>query len=121
MPCANTHRVVNFAAAFSYLASRAKDKQNGIAHPLVGSSVLALLATLPDVIEPAIHPHHRQFFHSVTFAGVVGYGVYRAYSWQTQTPQEDFIRSAALVLGSAYLLHLLADSLTSRSLPLIGK
>jgi len=121
MPCANTHRVVNFATAFAYLASRPLDQQNGIAHPLVGASACALLASLPDAIEPAIHPNHRQFFHSIAFASLIGYGVYKAYQWQTQTTQERILRGAALIFGSAYLLHLMADFGTAKSLPLLGK
>jgi hypothetical protein len=34
-----------------------------------------MLETVPDLIEPAIHPHHRQFFHSWLFAGALAYGV----------------------------------------------
>ena len=62
MPCAATHRIVNFTATAAYLASRPKKQQNGIAHPLVGATATTVLASLPDAIEPAIHPHHRQFF-----------------------------------------------------------
>jgi membrane-bound metal-dependent hydrolase YbcI (DUF457 family) len=121
MPCAATHRIVNFTATAAYLASRPKEQQNGIAHPLVGATATTVLASLPDAIEPAIHPHHRQFFHSVAFAGMVGYGVYKAYHWQTETPEQKWLRLALIVCGSAYLLHLAADFTTARSLPLLGK
>ncbi len=121
MPCAATHRLINFTATAGYLASRPKEEQHGIAHPLVGATATTLLASLPDAIEPPIHPHHRQFFHSLAFAGMVGYGVYEAYHWQPESSEQKWLRIVALVCGSAYLLHLAADLMTARSLPLLGK
>lgn len=121
MPCAPTHRLINFTATAAYLASRPQEEQRGIAHPLVGGTVSALLARLPDLVEPAIHPHHRQFFHSIVFAGIVGYGLHRAYHWKPEIPWQELLRAAVLLGGSAYLLHLAADLLTARSLPLFGK
>ena len=32
--------------------------------PLLAIASSTVFAKLPDIIEPAIHPHHRQFFHS---------------------------------------------------------
>lgn len=121
MPCGTTHRFINFIATASYLASRPEDQQKGLAHPLVGGTVSALLASLPDVIEPAIHPHHRQFFHSVAFAGLVGYGLHRAYHSKPDTDGQELLRIAALFVGSAYLLHLAADLFTARSIPILGR
>ena len=120
MPCGTTHRLINFAATASYLASRPEDQQKGLAHPLFGGIVSALLASLPDAIEPAIHPHHRQFFHSIVFAGLVGYGLHRAYHWKPETDGQNLLRGATLLVGSAYLLHLAADSFTARSIPILG-
>ena len=121
MPCGTTHRLINFTATASYLASRPEDQQKGLAHPLVGGTASALLASLPDAIEPAIHPHHRQFFHSVAFAGLVGYGLLRAYQWKPETDGQELLRVAALLVGSAYLLHLAADLFTARSIPVLGR
>ena len=120
MPCAATHQIVNFTATAAFLASRPAEDQCGFAHPLLGGTATALLGSLPDIVEPAIHPHHRQFFHSLTFAGALGYGVYKAYEWEPKTQTEECLRIAALVFGAAYLMHLAADFTTSRSLPLIG-
>jgi len=121
MPCAPTHRLVNFAVTAGYLASRPQEEQRGIAHPLVGGGASALLATLPDFVEPAVQPNHRQFFHSIAFVSVVGYGIYRAYHWKPDTPAEQFLRYTILLGGSAYLLHLAADMCTAKSLPMFGK
>lgn len=121
MPCAPTHRLINFAATAGFLASRPQMEQRGIAHPLAGGGASAVLATLPDLVEPALSPNHRQFFHSIVFAGMVGYGIYRAYQWKPDVPAQQFLRYAILLVGSAYLLHLAADMCTSKSLPILGK
>lgn len=121
MPCGATHSIINFTTTASYLASRPKEKQKGLAHPLVGGTASALLASLPDAIEPAIHPHHRQFFHSIAFAGLVGYGLHRTYHWKPETDGQELLRIASLLIGSAYLLHLAADLFTARSIPVLGK
>lgn len=39
---------------------------------LLTSGGFAAFATrLPDVLEPALHPHHRQFFHSIAFGALI--------------------------------------------------
>lgn len=43
--------------------------------PLLGETLCGLSATLLDLLKPATVPHHRQFFHSVTFAAIVAGGV----------------------------------------------
>lgn len=122
MPCAATHRLVNMTATAAFLAAHKPGPDNhALPHPAVGATLSATLATLPDLIEPAVHPHHRQFFHSLVFAGLVGYGIHKAYHWQPQTQLHEIIRLAVLLGGSAYLLHLAADFMTARSLPFIGK
>jgi len=115
--------MINFAATAAFLAVyEQKPGQRPLPHPIVAAPMSAVLATLPDILEPAMNnPNHRQFFHSVLFAILVGWGVYEAYRWQPDEPIEKLLRIVLLVTGSAYLLHLAADALTARSLPLIGK
>lgn len=122
MPCAATHRLVNFTATTVLLSAlEHHNEKHHLVHPVIGGILSATAATLPDKIEPAIHPHHRQFFHSIAFAMLVGYGVYKVYKWEPKTAFEELLRIIAAICGSAYLLHLAADSLTARSLPLVGK
>jgi inner membrane protein len=120
MACAAEHATFNFFAVMT--ATAAVRHHNG--RPVEGSALAmgtaaALLPSLPDVLEPAIHPNHRRFFHSVTFAIAVGYGLHRAYNWEAQEPWEKLARVAALVAGAAYLAHLARDAFTAKSLPLI--
>ena len=80
MPCAPNHRLINFTVTAAILAAHEpKLGQPRLPHPLVGAPLSAALATLPDILEPALkNPNHRQFFHGLIFATVVGVGVYKA-------------------------------------------
>lgn len=89
--------------------------------PFSGSLLAALCTNMPDIIEPVAHPHHRQFFHSVAFAALIGGGMYKLYQWETETEMEKILKFCLLVAGGAYLIHLAMDACTKRSLPLLGK
>lgn len=89
--------------------------------PLGGALLAALCTNIPDILEPAAHPHHRQFFHSVTFAGLLGYVMYKVYKWEPETESDKLLRFGLLASGAGILIHLALDSGTPRSLPLFGK
>lgn len=116
------HRAFNFAVTLAGLLA-IKDKRGlqPLPHPLIAAPLSATLATLPDLLEPALTPHHRQVFHSIAFGVVVGTAVYEAYRWQPTSPGEEILRALALIGGSAYLLHLAGDILSSKGLPLVGR
>jgi len=120
MACAAEHATFNFFAVMA--ATATVQHQEG--QPIDGSalamgSAAALLPSLPDLLEPAVHPNHRRFFHSVTFAASMAYAMRKAYKWEAQEPWEKFARIAVLVGGAAYLAHLARDAFTAKSLPLI--
>lgn len=73
-------------------------------------------ALTPDLLEPALHPNHRQFFHSVVALGLLGYGNYRALNSTRLNPDQKL---ALAVASTGYVSHLLMDSTTPKSLPLI--
>lgn len=102
------------------LNKEAQEGQQTLA-PIGGSALAALFTNLPDKLEPAIHPHHRQFFHSVAFAGLLTLGMYRVYKWIPETDNERLARFCLLAAGAGILIHLVMDSGTPRSLPLLGK
>lgn len=121
MPNAATHRfgaalvVGGFSAYSEY-----KKKGENTATPLAHSAFAAVCGTLPDILEPALNPNHRRFFHSFGFAGLLGYGLYQLHQkWQPQDEVEKVAKNVALIAGSAYLIHLAMDSTTPKSLPLI--
>ena len=120
MACAAEHAAFNFVAVMAATAAvqqRSDRPADGSA--LAMGTAAALVPSLPDVLEPAIHPNHRRFFHSVTFAIAVGYGLHRAYKWEAQERWEPLARMAALVACTAYLAHLARDAFTAKSLPLV--
>ena len=88
---------------------------------LIAGGLGALCGSLPDLIEPATNPHHRQFFHSVAFAALAFEGLRRIYRWQPEDDLHRTIRGLTLIAGGAYLIHLAMDSTTPMSLPLVGR
>lgn len=86
----------------------------------MGGGLGALLGTLPDILEPADHPNHRQFFHGLAFAAVLSYSGYKLYKWKPEEPWQEVVRMVGLIAIGAYLIHLAMDATTSKSLPVIG-
>jgi membrane-bound metal-dependent hydrolase YbcI (DUF457 family) len=117
----STHRlaaalVVGSACLYTEINQPAKS-----AKPFVGAGLAAMLTNLPDIIEPASHPNHRQFFHSLAFAGLLVLATRKVYNWKTDNSFDEAVRFVLLVGSGAYLVHLLLDSGTAKSLPVIGK
>lgn len=110
------------AAAVAALALRHEDvkQQVDTPLPLVGAALAAGLTNIPDWLEPATHPGHRKFFHSIAFAAVLGLGFKKLYDWNPNEDWEKALRFVGLVGVGAYLLHLALDATTPRSLPLVG-
>lgn len=76
----------------------------------------AAAGVLPDVFEPADNPNHRSTMHSVSLLGVGAIGVKR----YIERPDVSLnAKRAAVVLGSGYASHLVADSTTPKGLPLL--
>ena len=75
----------------------------------------AACAALPDILEPATSPNHRELFHSISCAGVVSYGAFGKHSQAWSVEDRHAIRMAAL----SYLSHLWLDGETPKGLPFI--
>ncbi|WP_456417133.1 metal-dependent hydrolase [Thiolapillus sp.] len=90
-------------------------------NPLLAIGTSTAFAKLPDLIEPAIHPHHRQFFHSIGFLVMIGCGLKKVYDWQPDGQAERILRFLTLCAGAGYISHLVLDGFTPRFLPLHGK
>lgn len=115
-----THQLTAAALVGAVCIHAERDKQNMSARPIVGAVLAAKFTKLPDVLEPAIHPNHRQFFHSVAFASLLGVAGYKIYKWNPDNLFDEAIRFALMVAVGAYGIHLLLDASTPKSLPLIG-
>lgn len=120
MACAAEHAQFNFIAVMTATTIvRSRDGAPGDETPFVMGAAAALMPSLPDLLEPAIHPNHRKFFHSVAAALLVAHGIHKAYKWDAQSGWERVGRALILAGGAAYLAHLARDAFTAKSLPLI--
>jgi membrane-bound metal-dependent hydrolase YbcI (DUF457 family) len=119
MANAAAHRL-GAAAIVGGIALAAENKQEeSTAKPLIAGGLACLAGTLPDILEPACHPNHRQFFHSLAFAGMVGHGVYKAWQWKPESKTQEWLRIACMAAGGAYLVHLAMDATTTKGLPIV--
>jgi hypothetical protein len=119
MPNGTVHRAGAALTIGGISAYLEQQKGKNTLTPWMHAILAACFGTLPDVFEPAFHPNHRQFFHSLTFAVLLGSGLYRLQRWEVDDEVWKFLKSLGLVAGGAYLVHLIMDSTTAKSLPII--
>lgn len=120
MACAPQHASFNFfaVAAATAIVQQREGHPNGGAAISMGAAA-ACLPSLPDILEPSLHPNHRRFFHSATFAVGMAFAMHRVYKWEAEGEWEKLTRVLLLGAGGAYLAHLALDALSAKSLPLI--
>ena len=83
----------------------------------VGSGLLSAFGGLvPDLIEPAVDPNHRRFFHSVVTGADLACGAVKAQGDQSFS---DTLELVTVLLVVGYISHLLADALTPKGLPFV--
>jgi inner membrane protein len=86
---------------------------------LMCAALSTVAATVPDVIEPALHPHHRSFAHSfVTAAGLLRIAV--GFCDPNNSDWDPWQKTLWASATAGYLSHLAADGCTPRGLPLLG-
>lgn len=73
------------------------------------------IGLVPDLLEPAVNPHHRQFFHSVAFGLLVMY----ACRGKHTAEYSRGMRALLLCVAGAYVSHLIADAMTPRGIRLL--
>jgi len=118
-----THLVIGGLTGLAVALGDRPHKSSPLTHnPIFAIGVGAIAGKLPDILEPSLgNPHHRQFFHSFAFLSATAYACKKAYDWEPTNAWEAFLRGVALIAGGAYISHLVVDSFSSRSLPVIGK
>jgi membrane-bound metal-dependent hydrolase YbcI (DUF457 family) len=121
MPNGNAHRLIAALAVGGTCFVNESHEEEITGKPFVNASIAALATNLPDLIEPASNPHHRQFFHSIAFGSIVAAAGFKLYQWQPEEEWEKILRQILLAGCGGYLVHLVADSFTPRGLPLLGK
>jgi inner membrane protein len=100
--------------AYCYFRRKKVDGLELFGFGLIGASA----GLLPDMLEPAIHSHHRQFFHSYAAAGLLAYAN-RAVWENPLVPHEQKV--AFSIASGSYFSHLVADGQTPRGIPLVGR
>lgn len=120
MSSGKTHLAVGAVTGLA-IALVDNKKHKLIHNPIIAPALGAFFGKLPDIIEPAYHPNHRQFFHSTVIFSAIGLGLYKVYHWELETGFEKIMRGVMLISGCSYLSHLICDSTTPKGLPLIGK
>ena len=85
MACAIEHAQFNFVAvACACAVVRDREGSPVDATPFAMGAAAACVPSLPDVLEPALHPNHRKLFHSVIVFAALGYGLNRLYRWEAE-------------------------------------
>ncbi len=115
------HQLAGAAAGIGICLKMNGDSPDNQLDPSVAAVLGAYMGKLPDWLEPAAHPNHRQFFHSVAVLVACAYGIKKLYDWEPEAQEKVWLRRLLLVGGVAYISHLVLDGMTPKSLPLIGK
>lgn len=118
---AAAHQLTAGALVGLFLADRQQKAGLSTLEPIAAGLAASVLTKLPDLLEPATSPNHRQFFHSIAFASLLGIGLYKLHHWEAPEPADKFCKTLAMLAISGYLIHLALDATTTKSLPLIGK
>lgn len=95
---------------------KGKDIMIGIPKALIAGSLGGCLA---DILEPAVHPNHRGFFHSYAIAAILILFCIKIKDskFLESNPQ---IKSALYSLLLSYGSHLTLDAVTPKGLPVTG-
>lgn len=128
MPNGTTHAIAGtiFGAAGS-LVMQGRVHENKQLHPgllLLSTGAAAAVNRLPDVLEPAVHPNHRAFFHSFALGALLVFGsvqIVRRIKMKSAERKvigiegvsgTEIFLGLALVAIVVILFHLLMDGFT---------
>ncbi len=103
------------------IAEASAGRQVDVIEALVSTLIAHGVASLPDLLEPATSPNHRQLFHSWLALGGATYLLRCLHRWQPEEPFERIVRTVGKAACVAYVAHLALDALTPRSLPMVGR
>jgi membrane-bound metal-dependent hydrolase YbcI (DUF457 family) len=99
-----------------YLLCKALDVKPDVGELVLCAAGGSVLGCLHDMLEPALHPGHRAFFHSIAVNGAAALALRRIWLSPPLSRKQKVLYVA---LGSACLSHPCMDALTPMGLPLI--
>ena len=113
-----THRLVGgIVGGLVYtLGCKAFAVQPTLTGIALSAGVGVIGASLHDLVEPAIHPNHRAFFHSIAFNGLVAVSLRRVCADPAVTPGSKMLLAA---IGLGCLSHPCLDAFTPKGLPIV--
>ncbi len=132
MPNGKTHTLTGMLAGVAtsfILQEKTRPGQPAdLGHLIFCGVTGAATGRFPDILEPALHPNHREFCHSFVFGLAVGYVGVQVWKELTQEslflekvkeadPWVQLILLLLLVAIAAYLIHLALDAFTPKGLP----
>ncbi len=85
-------------------------------HSLYGTAAGVIGGVLPDVLEPALHSHHRKICHGMGALALSTIGATRAGKHPGLNPH---LKTAAIAGCIGYGSHLVLDASTPRGIPLL--
>jgi inner membrane protein len=87
---------------------------------MICEAVGLVAGTVPDALEPAIHPNHRALCHSMALGG--GLAKFALVNCCKENGDwEEFLKILAAVATVCYVTHLVADACTPKGLPLLHR
>ncbi|TGK12929.1 metal-dependent hydrolase [Leptospira stimsonii] len=113
-----SHQIVGWLAGLFKVALEDQNRTDLTANKrlerlIIGAGLGAVGGMIPDILEPADHPHHRQTAHSLAFALLL-FGL--------NSQAKKYYPDASLALDSlfvGYASHLGLDSTTPMGIPFI--
>lgn len=116
MPNHGTHVLIGaIGGALLYVVhKRWMGEPISLAGLLFAAGLGAMAATIPDLLEPPIHPNHRGTAHSALALLGVAYTAMETVSSDALT---DADKELILALAAGYASHLAADATTPMGLP----
>lgn len=117
MASRNTHIVIGAIAGLAVygIYKSSKDKEWDFWEVCGAAALGGFVGALPDLLEPANNSYHRQFFHSITL--LCGFLLKEKAYDKLQLKESQ--RALCNIAVTSYASHLLVDSLTPRSLPVL--
>jgi uncharacterized membrane protein YeaQ/YmgE (transglycosylase-associated protein family) len=148
MPRRNEHAVIGaLVGALTAVARASEQPENGKTAEVMGGIVGGWVGgIMPDVIEPATTPHHRDIAHS--FVTGVSIALAKLAEWQARCRQRAqllevsiqgmpagpershceldafawrFVAGALVGFAAGYISHLVLDGATKRGIPLLTR
>lgn len=118
MPNRNTHLIIGAGvSALAYAVYKAiKNEESNLEGVLGSLAIGGCFSLLPDLLEPATHPNHRDILHSIVVLAVLGYANFKGLQ---SDKLDDRQKTLLAVTSAGYGSHLIADSLTPSGIPLM--